>query len=304
VEVQTMPKFEIADYPYFREIYSEVSINCYTGCVQSLLKAKGISIPEYIIWTLGRGFTLSEGEDEYGDPAIFFDQFQIINEFLRIYNCRLDSYDIQYDHFDQQLTSFLDDKRQLLVWVNSHHLIYSDLYYSNKGYLHCIVLESINKEKKLVRVRDNLIVSMPPWSCVADLPFEDLLKAISDRVRLPMEDVMGVIHTLSIEKEPPNITAKLLRDSLQSTCSQIVADINRDKSVIIKYGEHCCQYIEKASNDKKLWMLCRINDYIKTLYVLPNRIALGNVLENIELNCCGLLSLSTNCLVLMAEKTA
>jgi hypothetical protein len=280
-----MTKSETADYPYFREIYPEVSINCYTGCVQSLLKAQGIHIPEYIIWTLGKGFILSEGEDEYGDPAIFFDQFQIVNEFSKIYNFKLDSYDIQYDNFHQQIVSFLDKKKQLLVWVNSHYLIYSDLYYSNKGYLHCIVLESINHENSLVRVRDNLIVSVPAWSCIADLPFEYLVKGVSDRVRLPLEDVMGTFHTLTIEKEPPNITTKLLRDSLQSTCSQIVADIYHDKSVIIKYGERCWGYIEKSDDDKKLWMLGRINDYIKTLYVLPNRIALGKVLENIELNC-------------------
>lgn len=275
----------IKEYEYMREISEEHSINCYTGGICTLLKNLGYEIKEYELWTLGNGFDFLEGYDEYGAPEILFDVFSIVKRFLKVYNCELIRERIDFDNLKEELTKRLEIQNNL-VWVNSKHMAYSDLYYSNKGYVHAIVLKSFCKEKNLIQVRDDLIVSMPPWSCTADLHYDYLYKALHDTVitESPLYiDIMGYFYTIKVKEDPIVINQDMIRKYLHKMTIKMVEDIKNNNSPIIKYSENCLRYMKSADDEKIQWMLRRMNDNIKTLYVLPNREMLKNVLSHIEL---------------------
>lgn len=279
-----MAKKHIKEYAYWREISNEWSINCYTGGVCDLLEKQGHKVQEYELWTIGGGFDLQAGFDEYGAPEILFDVFHIVRQFLKHYNCELIREAIDFAHLKDDLKRRLA-KEQLLVWVNSKHMAYSDLYYSNKGYVHAIILNEYSPVTNLARITDKLIVSAPPWSCQADLHFNELYRALHDTVSTTSPlyiDIMGYFYALKDNGNNRKIDDEVINSYLFKMTKKMLSKISAGDSAIIRYSENCLSHIERVNDEEKQWMLMRMNDNIKTLYVLPNRNMLKKVFGHLR----------------------
>lgn len=270
------------NYLYFKEIYSEAAANCYTGSVSKILKLYGKNILESDIWIAGKGFGFSAGIDDYGNPRLSFDLIKTVEVFCGKCGCTLNWEAVNPSNFELQLKDHLKTQ-SLIVWVNSKHLKYSDLYYSEAGYLHAIVLERmINKE--LVRIQDSLIVSTPAVSCVADFHIDDLKKSILDFLPTPELPVMGSFISLQIHNsELLNIDLHFKIRNLYSNTIEILSSYQNQESEIMKYCRKCNKELLNNDADVKIWHLRRINTIIKTLYVIPNRSLFYEIIPSLQL---------------------
>lgn len=276
-------KFKNSTYGFYREIYKEHSVNCYTGSICEIFKINNHPIDEYILWTVGRGFQFTEGVDEYGDPQIAFDLFRTVDRFCEKYGCKLKMHELNIKNIPTQIATALEND-YLMVWANSKYLQYSDLYYSLSGYLHAIVLENIVADSALVRVRDSLIVSNPAVSCIADLPMEMLEKALIDKVRTPEFDVMGKYITIHLGQPLNQFTKNDLAKYLLQNAMDILEEYQQNGSIIIKYFNRCKKEISSNDNSRIFWVLRRITNNVKTLYIMPNRLLLYKLFEALGMN--------------------
>ncbi len=272
------------DYSYFRRIYPEAAANCYTGSLSELFRMYGNEVEEYIMYIVGNGFRFFEGIDEYGDPKIFYDLIKMAETFCYKSGCSLEYIDIDNFGAKKQMLDILKNKH-LIVWVNSKHLQYSDLYYSQEGYLHAILLEKIISPE-LIRIRDSLIVSTPSVNCIADFHIDLLEKSILDQLEKPeLFDVMGRLILLNInENNPIKFHKDFLITNLYNSSLEIIEDFNNDNSAILKYCRNCEIALEEGDVNRKIWLLQKINRSIKALWVIPNRKLFYKILPSLNLN--------------------
>lgn len=271
-----------ANYSYYREIYPEAAANCYTGSVSRILKLYGKDVSESDIWIAGKGFRFKEGIDDYGNPRLSFDLIQTVDAFCNRCGCKLDLDAVNPCDFEQQLEEHLKTK-SLIIWVNSKHLKYSDLYYSEDGYLHAIVLEKMI-EKDIIRVQDSLIVSTPAVSCVADFHILDLKKAVLDFLETPELPVMGKYLYLKIENsELLSIDSYFRMKNLYYNTIEILDSHQNQNSDIMRYYGRCKKRLLTNNLNTKIWHLHRISTIIKTLYVLPNRKLFYKIIPSLQL---------------------
>ena len=276
-----------SDYPYFREIYPGSYSNCYTGSVSEVLKMYSNEIEEYVIYILGNGFQLFEKMDEFGDPKIYFELVKMVDIFCDKIGCSLEFEDVDHINTKKQVLDSLKNKNRIniIVWVNSKHLQYSDLYYSTSGYLHAIVLEKIINPE-LIRIRDGLIVSTPAVNCIADFHIDLLERSINDNLETPeVVDVMGKLIFLNINGDKikkldiPFLINKLYNDSIK-----IKDDFKDEDSVILRFYKRCATALAERDTIQKQSLFIRINKIIKALWVIPNRKLFYKILPDLNLN--------------------
>lgn len=270
------------DYEFYRKFDDEAAINCYTGCFCYLLQNEGVQINEEDILLIGKGFSFRSGLDEYSKPLLSFDLFETVKRFNLWFGCKMEKHSFNKNNDIILLTSLLE-KKNVLVWVNSKYLKYSDLYYSQKGYLHAIILKDVYGE--FVRVKDRLIVSTPTVSCETDLSLDNLQRALHDIVTIPEGNFMGEYITLDIKSRINAISEELLRKKLLEVANTNLNQYNlkiSSHSAIYDYFLLCRNYLIEGG-EKRKEMLQRMNTNIRTLYCIPNRKLIYKILMQINL---------------------
>jgi hypothetical protein len=269
-----------AFYPHRRETLPDVTVNCYTGGIVTLLARAGHAIDESLIFTLGEGFGFRAGLDEYLQPEIGFDLVGTAARFAARYGCELREHPFPANAPLPALRQLFagDGARGVIAWANSAHMLYSDLYYSSSGYLHAIVIDTVDETRGLATVTDNLIVSMPPTSCVAELPLEALVLGLTARVSTPHVDLMGSVTTVHTSTPASPIDGATLRLSLARNAAQLLGG-EAGTQELLRYAASCRAAIDGADDIALPGVLRRINDMIKTLYVLPSRNLLQKTLH-------------------------
>ncbi len=272
-------------YNYHREIYSGGSANCFTGSMCKVMKLNGINIKEHIIYILGKGFKFYEEIDEFGNPKIFTKFVKMIDNFCEKYGIEMKAIDVIDSKIKEQIFNILKEKN-IIVWLNSKYLKYSDFYYSqDEGYLHAITLEKIIN-KNLIRVIDSLIISAPVINCVADIEYKYLEKAILTDIEEPdIKNVTKKLFTLTPKESIlTNIESKILCESLYENSVEILKDYEQDKpSAIMKFYIDCKSALDNGDESRKIWLLQRINRIIKVLWIIPNRKLLYEVILDLNL---------------------
>lgn len=266
-------------YIYYRKFEEHPAINCYTGSISFLLQNEGLDIKEEDILLIGKGFSFRAGYDEYNTPLLSFDLFGTVQRFCEWYDCVIDKIPFTKQSCIDILDGILKTK-DVLVWVNSKYLEYSDLYYSQRGYLHAVVLEELF-EKQLVRVKDRLIVSTPPTCCEADLSVDNLIKAMSDIVTIPEGNFMGEYIIINKIGSTVSVDSLLLKTLMYENSKINLQQYNQtNRSPIYMYFLSCRQVLV-GDQEEKNWMLKRMNTNIRTLYCIPNRKLIYKVLDRI-----------------------
>lgn len=273
------------EYPYFREIYPGAAANCYTGSLCQIMRLNGINIKEHIIYLLGNGFRFYATIDEFGDPKLLTELTKTVDTFCEKYGISLSFTDIDQLNTKKQILDVLEFQH-IIVWLNSKYLKYSDFYYSQEdGYLHAIALErKINT--KLIRIIDSLIVSAPVVNCIADFELEYLEKALLTEIEKPeIVNVTNKIITLTKSTPMPTpIDNTTFRNNLYCSSNEILQDYNNEKiSPVKEFYKYCMKALEESNEERKVWLLQRLNRIIKSLWVLPNRKLLYSIIPELNL---------------------
>ncbi|WP_054750177.1 hypothetical protein [Ruminiclostridium josui] len=273
------------EYSYFREIYPGAAANCYTGSLCQIMRLTGNEIKEHIIYLLGNGFRFFAKIDEFGDPKLLTELTKTVDTFCEKYGVSLSFTDINQLNTKNQILELLESQH-IIVWLNSKYLKYSDFYYSQEeGYLHAIALErKINS--KLIRIIDSLIVSAPVVNCIADFELEYLEKALLTEIEKPeIVNVTNKLITLTQKTSIPTpIDDTLFRNNLYCSSTEILQDYNNEKiSPVMEFYKYCMKALEEGNEERKVWLLQRINRIIKSLWVLPNRKLLYSIIPELNL---------------------
>ncbi len=268
----------------FSEKYLEIleetkctSINCYTGSLLTLLNKKENLFGEVDIWSVGEGFNFTSSVDEYNVPELGFNMFNIVDTFCSKLDIKLIQKKCKEEERLEVILNHLKNGLDLIIWTNSKYLLYSALYKSSNGYIHAINLHSSSNKNKLI-LRDNLIFGIPPRACKIEVSHDFISNAISNKVNCKYDYCLNIITYL---KETPNIktSKELIIQSLLKSAKKSIKS-----GEILKYKESCRTYMESLNNEAKLLFLRRISETISTLYIIPNRLLLLDLLKKIIIN--------------------
>lgn len=257
------------DYPHHRRDLPRPAINCYTGGIAHLLAQQGSPISESLIWSLGEGYLLRAERDEFEVPELRVDMFDIVDRFAAKTGTEILRPAVDRERRLEQLAA-LTAEGSVVAQTNSKHLRYSDLYYSSAGYLHWVVIESVDPRAGTARIVDTLIVTRPPRACEADMPIGDLLAALTTQVSA---SPAGELDKYVLARAPDGLlesAARQLKSSLRASASEVLAAHIVD-SPILAYAASCSDRMARLEGDPLRIFLRRINDNINTLHVMPNR---------------------------------
>jgi hypothetical protein len=179
------------------EWYDETAVNCLTGSYSVLAGIAGRPVAEQTVFERGDGYLFQAGLDESGYPEYIFPVEEAGALGMTRSGFTVHKEPIDFDAPGPQLEALLAQHRAVIVWVNTAHLDYADVYRDNSPYLHAVVLRGIAADHGHVDVHDSLVVGLQPFSCRAVVAFDDLVRSAADRIRSDAHDAMGFFYAVS-----------------------------------------------------------------------------------------------------------
>ena len=179
------------------ERYPETAVNCLTGSYSVLAGIAGRPVEEQAVFERGDGYLFQAGLDESGYPEYIFPVEEAGALGMTRSAFRVHKEPIDFNATGSQLAALLERYRAVIVWVNTAHLNYADVYRDNAPYLHAIVVDGISSDHGHLEVHDSLVVDPKPFSCRAVVTLDDLIRSAADRIRSEAHDAMGFFYAVS-----------------------------------------------------------------------------------------------------------
>ncbi|MGF0169582.1 hypothetical protein ACQF36_03325 [Streptomyces sp. Marseille-Q5077] len=179
------------------EQYPEFAVNCFTGSFSALAGMKGHPIAEQSLFERGDAYLFQAGLDESGYPEYIFPVEEAGLLGMRRTGFELQAVPISYGDVGTQLKGLVDRFGGVVVWVNTSHLGYAEVYGRTSSYLHSIVIDEVAEDLSDLRVFDCMVVDAERFSCRARLDFAEFEKAISDRIKSDAHDCMGFFYVVT-----------------------------------------------------------------------------------------------------------
>ncbi|MGW2224875.1 hypothetical protein [Streptomyces formicae] len=179
------------------ERYDDTAVNCLTGSYSILAGIAGRPVEEQAVFERGDGYLFQAGLDESGYPEYIFPVEEAGALGMTRSAFTVHKEPIDFGAPGAQLAALLERHRAVIVWVNTAHLNYADVYRDNAPYLHAVVVDGIADDHGHVNVHDSLVVDLKPFGCRALVTLDDLVGAASDRIRSEAHDAMGFFYAVS-----------------------------------------------------------------------------------------------------------
>lgn len=177
--------------------YDETAVNCLTGSYSVLAGIAGRSVAEQTIFERGDAYLFQAGLDESGYPEYIFPVEEAGALGMTRSGFTVHKEPIDFDALAPQLETLLARHRAVIVWVNTAHLNYADVYRDNNPYLHAVVVQGIAADHGHVEVHDSLVVGPQPFGCQAVVTLDDLIRSAGDRIKSDAHDAMGFFYAVS-----------------------------------------------------------------------------------------------------------
>ncbi|MGW2489084.1 hypothetical protein ACWCV9_17985 [Streptomyces sp. NPDC001606] len=179
------------------ERYDEAAVNCLTGSYSILATIAGRPVPEQTVFERGDGYLFQAGLDESGYPEYIFPVEEAGALGMTRSGFTVHKEAIDFDAPGPQLEALLARHRAVIVWVNTAHLGYADIYRDSSPYLHAVVVQGLAADHGHAEVRDCLVVGPQPFGCRALVTFDDLVRSAGDRIKSDAHDAMGFFYAVS-----------------------------------------------------------------------------------------------------------
>ncbi|MEU0148238.1 hypothetical protein ABZ119_20100 [Streptomyces sp. NPDC006288] len=179
------------------ERYEQTAVNCLTGSYSVLAAVAGRAVEEQAVFERGDGYLFQAGLDESGYPEYIFPVEEAGALGMTRSAFTVHKEPVDFDAPGAQLEALLRRHRAVIVWVNTAHLNYADVYRENAPYLHAVVVDRIADDHSHVEVHDSLVVDLKPFSCRAAVTLDDLVRSAGDRIRSEAHDAMGFFYAVS-----------------------------------------------------------------------------------------------------------
>lgn len=252
------------------ERYDETAVNCLTGSYARLSVMRGRPVEEKTVFERGSGYLFQAGLDEAGYPEYIFPVEE--TGALGMRNCGFAVHKKPIDVRDVagQLASLIEEYEGVVVWVNTAHLAYADVYRDNAPYLHAVVLDSLADDRLSVDVLDCLVVDLKPFACRARLAITDLERAAGDHIRSEAHDGMGYFYAVTDERTLTASTDGAEPDLSNALVSQArrFAEEERFHSAIRRYRQ-LCEECFTDTPDRATHAARRLFHHSTVLYAVP-----------------------------------
>ncbi|MFJ3600913.1 hypothetical protein ACIPRU_31030 [Streptomyces sp. NPDC090126] len=182
---------------HITERYDEAAVNCLTGSYSVLAGITGRPVAEQTVFERGDGYLFQAGLDESGYPEYIFPVEEAGALGMTRSGFTVHKEPITFDAAASQLEALLAQHKAVIVWVNTAHLRYADVYRDNNPYLHAVVVQGIAADRSHVDVHDSLVVGPRPYSCRATVTLDDLVRSAGDRIKSDAHDAMGFYYAVS-----------------------------------------------------------------------------------------------------------
>ncbi|MCX4578670.1 hypothetical protein OHB41_36905 [Streptomyces sp. NBC_01571] len=179
------------------ERFEQTAVNCLTGSYSVLAGIAGRTVEERAVFERGDGYLFQAGLDESGYPEYIFPVEEAGALGITRSAFTVHKEPVDFDATGPQLAALLKRYRAVIVWVNTAHLNYADVYRDNAPYLHAVVVDKIADDHSHVEVHDSLVVDLKPFSCRAVVTLDDLVRSAADRIRSEAHDAMGFFYAIS-----------------------------------------------------------------------------------------------------------
>ncbi|MFJ5309824.1 hypothetical protein [Streptomyces sp. NPDC088350] len=254
--------------------------NCFSGSFQRLALLPDRQVEEAAIMEAGDGYLLQAGLDERSCPELVFGVESVVLSGLASLGYETRDVAIKPDEWREQLHGLLSEHAGAVVWVNSAHLDYADVYSSHPGFMHAVLILEQSEDLRQLKVFDSLVDERSRYSCVAwttDTAFEG---AILDRIYSKSLDHMGRFHTLVAAPAPAadsrNIAVSgLLRQSEAFRTNSCYFNAVHEYRLL-------CRDAMASTEDIAKHAARRLFDHVNVLYVLPGLKLLDQSLRRAE----------------------
>ncbi|MFI9450264.1 hypothetical protein [Amycolatopsis sp. NPDC052450] len=261
------------------ERFPRPAVNCYTGSLVRLASLHDEVFGEAEVLERGDGYLLRSGHDERGYPEYTFAVEEVGMRGLRALGHDVRTEAIDEGNWREQLRSLLRAHKGVVAWTNSEHLAYAEVYATNPGYLHAVLVQEVSADLQRVRVHDSLVVDTERFACDAWLSAEAFGEAIIDSVATETYDHMGFFHTISATapaRDRATARADLARQARR------FGDEVAYHDAVAEYRRFCAGFF--AHGDERATRAARrLFDHINVLYVLPNLNLLNRSLVRAEM---------------------
>ncbi|OON81419.1 hypothetical protein [Streptomyces tsukubensis] len=245
----------------------DAAVNCFSGSFQQLALLYDQQVEEPAIMEAGDGYLLKAGLDERSCPEIVFGVESVILSGLTALGYEARATAIDPSQWRRQLRDLLKEHSGVVVWVNSSHLGYADVYSSHPGFMHAILVLEMSADLSRLKVFDSLVDDRSRYSCYAWMLDIDFEAAILDRIPSKSLDHMGNFHTLLAADAPAvgsvNVAAVSLLRQAESFRD------NACYSNAVHQYRLLCRDSLAGGEDAAKYAARRLFDHVNVLYVIP-----------------------------------
>ncbi len=257
------------------EQHSEFAVNCFTGSFRHLAGLKGRDILEQTLFERGDAYLFQAGLDESGYPEYIFPVEEAGVLGMRRSGFDLEAIPISYGDVGAQITDLVNRFGPVVVWVNTAHLGYAEVYGRTDSYLHSIVIDDVAADLSHLRVFDCMVVDAERFSCQARLDFTAFEKAVSDRIQSDAHDCMGFFYVVTGSDGAADSGG--LPGSLREQARRFVAE-DRFRNAIRDYQHLCTEAFDDPGRSTE-FAARRLFIHSTVLYSVPSLTLMSRSLE-------------------------
>ncbi|MFC0430277.1 hypothetical protein [Kutzneria buriramensis] len=259
------PDTEVAKSAIVERLPPE-AVNCLSGSFVRLADLHGRCLDEASIMELGEGYLLRAGPDERSCPEIVFGVEEVVHRGLTAQGCEVRTDAIDPGDWAGQLRTLLADHLGVVVWVNSSHLPYADVYTAHPRFMHALVALELSADLRWVKVFDSLVDDRVRFACVSWLPSAAFEAAILDRIPSKSLDHMGSFHVLERVREP--------LDDDNAAARSLVSQARKFRRIpefhnVVNEYRSLCGAAFAGSRDTAKHAARRLFDNVNVLCVIP-----------------------------------
>lgn len=248
------------------ERFSNAAVNCLTGSYSRLAAIRGHPVPEQVVFERGDGFLFQAGLDESGYPEYIFP----VQEAGALGMSR-SGFVVHQEPIDEsilgtQLASLIARFDGVVVWVNTAHLRYAEIYRTNDPYLHAVVVDGVADNRGSADIIDCLVVDRTPFACRARMDLDDLRRAVTDRIRSEAHDGMGFLNVI---ERPADAPANNDLGSMLARQAERFAAEERFRSAVRRYQELCEECFD-GPPERAMRAGRRLFQHSSVLYAVPS----------------------------------
>ncbi|MFD8462695.1 hypothetical protein ACFV27_38850 [Streptomyces antimycoticus] len=254
-----------ASRPAVVERISPAAVNCLSGSFLRLAALHGRHIDEAAVMESGDGYLLRAGRDERSCPELVFGVEDVVLRGMAAQGCEIRSEAIEPDGWHGQLRALLADRLGAVVWVNSSHLPYADVYRSHPRFMHAVLALELSEDRNGVKVFDSLVDDRVRFACVSWLPRAAFEAAISDSIPSKSLDHMGRFHSVvRLHEQSDDTAAKHLMSQARK-----FQRFPNFRNAVDEYRSLCKEAFSGPGDTAK-YAARRVFDHVSVLYVLPS----------------------------------